>query len=92
MTKIEKKLNFFEKKSFGFGKKSFGSDTDTEIGPWFRFTIPKPGVGRTLLQVVHSYICRKGTRYYYCTYYIRDHPLLRQHIFGPFLTHPPTTH
>ena len=31
--KLEKKL---EKKGFGFGKKKFGSDTDTEIGPWFR--------------------------------------------------------
>ena len=39
----------FEKKSFGFGKKSFGSDTDTEIGPWFRFSIPKLGFGRILL-------------------------------------------
>ena len=34
---------------FGFGKKSFGSDTDTEIGPWFRFPISKPGFGRTLV-------------------------------------------
>ena len=39
----------FEKKSFGFGKKSFGSDTDTEIGPWFWLPIPKLGFGRTLL-------------------------------------------
>ena len=30
-------------------KKSFGSDTDTEIGPWFRFLISKPGFGRTLV-------------------------------------------
>ena len=37
-----------KKKSFGFGKKNFGSDTDTEIGPWFRFPIPKPNFGRTL--------------------------------------------
>ena len=27
---------------------SFGSDTDTKIGPWFWFLIPKPGFGRTL--------------------------------------------
>ena len=33
------------KNKFGFGKKSFGS---TEIGPWFRFPIPKPGFSRTL--------------------------------------------
>ena len=32
-------------------KKNFGSDTNTESGPWFRFPIPKPGFGRTL--VVH---------------------------------------
>ena len=47
MTKFEN----FGKKSFGFGKKSFGSDTDIEIGPWFRFRfpIPKFNFGRTLL-------------------------------------------
>ena len=38
----------FEKKSFGFRKKNFGSDT--EIGPWFQFPIPKLGFGRTLVQ------------------------------------------
>ena len=37
-----------EKKSFGFGWKNFGSDTDTEIGPGFQFSIPKPGFGHTL--------------------------------------------
>ena len=37
-----------KKKSFGFGKKNFGSETDTEIGPWFRFPIPKPNFGLTL--------------------------------------------
>ena len=35
------------KKKFGFGKKKSGSDTDSEIGPWFRFPIPKPGCSRT---------------------------------------------
>ena len=30
-------------------KKIFDSDTNTEIGPWFQFPIPKPGFGRTLL-------------------------------------------
>jgi hypothetical protein len=25
-----------------------GSYTNTKIGPWFRFPIPKPGLGRTL--------------------------------------------
>ena len=39
----------FERKSFNFGTKTFGSDTDTEIGPWFRFPIPKPDFDRTLL-------------------------------------------
>ena len=34
---------------FQFPKKSFGSNTDTEIGPWFRFPILKPGFGCTLI-------------------------------------------
>ena len=34
-------------KVFGFGKKKFSSDT--EIGPWFRFPIPKPNFGPTLV-------------------------------------------
>ena len=38
-----------KKKSFGFGKKDFGSNTYTEIGPWFWFPIPKPGFGCTLV-------------------------------------------
>ena len=44
---------FFEKKSFGFF-----SDTDTKIGPWFRFQIPKLGFGFTLIQTaeLHVYI------------------------------------
>ena len=46
---MRKNLKKDWKKSFGFGKKNFGSDTDTETGPWFRFPIPKPGFGRTLL-------------------------------------------
>ena len=43
------------KKKFRFQKKKFGSDTDTEIEPWFWFPIlkpwfpiPKPGFGCTL--------------------------------------------
>ena len=32
----------------GFRKKSFGSNTNTKIGPWFRFPIPKPGFSRIL--------------------------------------------
>ena len=55
MGKHEKILNFekknlkknLKKKSFGFGKKNFGSDT--EIQPWFRFPIPIPNFGRTLV-------------------------------------------
>ena len=35
----------FEKKSFGFRK-----NTDTEIGPWLRFPIQKPGFGCTLVK------------------------------------------
>ena len=48
--KHDKHMNFFGKKGYGFGKKSSGSNTDTEIGPWFRFTIPKPNFGLTLLR------------------------------------------
>ena len=33
-------------------EKKIGSDTDTEIGPWFWFPIPKPGFGRTLNSTV----------------------------------------
>ena len=44
--KLEKKI---EKKSFGFGKKKFGSDTDTKIGPWFRFPIPNLDFDCTLM-------------------------------------------
>ena len=39
----------FWKKSFGFEKKI---RSDTEIGPWFRFPILKPGFGRTLFENV----------------------------------------
>ena len=46
---------FLKKKSFGFRKKLFGSNTDTKIGPWFRFSILKPGFGRTL--VCSAVIC-----------------------------------
>ena len=31
-----------------FLEKKIGSDNDTEIGPWFRFPIPKPGFSRIL--------------------------------------------
>ena len=36
------------KKKFCFGEKKFGSNTNYEIGLWFRFPIPKTGFGRTL--------------------------------------------
>ena len=48
MRNIKKKLKFFEKK-VRFRKEKISSDTDTEIGPWFQFPIPKPGFGRTLV-------------------------------------------
>ena len=44
MTKFEK----FWKIKFRFQKKKFGSNTYTDIGPWFRSAIPKPNFGRTL--------------------------------------------
>ena len=46
--KNEKKL---KKKVSVLEKKNLGSDTNTggtEIGPWFRFSIPKPNFGLTL--------------------------------------------
>ena len=47
---MEKSLKHFEKKKkIGFGKKKFGSDTDTEIRPWFQFPTPKSGFGCTLV-------------------------------------------
>ena len=48
--KWENMRNFF-KKSFSFGKNKFGSETDTKIGPWFQFPIPKPNFGLTLISI-----------------------------------------
>ena len=42
--------NEFKKKKFRFSGKKIGSDTEgTEIGPWLRFPIPKPGFGSRLM-------------------------------------------
>ena len=46
--KLEKKK---WKKRVSVWKKHFC--TDTKIGPWFRFPIPKPGFGCTLLYSLH---------------------------------------
>ena len=40
-------MRTFGEMSFSFGKK-IRSNTDTEIGPWFWFPIPKPNFGLTL--------------------------------------------
>ena len=46
------KFEIFRKKGLRFQKKSLRSHhTDTEIGPCFRFQIPKHGFGRTLLHL-----------------------------------------
>ena len=37
-----KKLKNFEKKKVSVSEKKIGSNTDTEIGHWFRFPIPQP--------------------------------------------------
>ena len=37
--------------SLGLGKKSGGTVTDTETWSLFRLPIPKPGFGRTLVQI-----------------------------------------
>ena len=86
-------LKFFlkRKKVSGFGKKSFGSDIDTrlidtQIGPWFRFPIPKPGFGHTLLaydpyltdHVVNNISIRRVGGL------IRPHQISR-HSYGAFL-------
>ena len=49
-------MKFFEKK-IDLEKKSFGSSTDTEIVPRFRFSILKPGFGRTLPIRTGAAIC-----------------------------------
>ena len=43
--KLKKNL---KKKSFSFRKIKFGYNTVTDIGPWFRFLIPKPNFRPTL--------------------------------------------
>ena len=48
MRNFLKNFKFFEKKKYGLRKKSFSFNTDTKIGPWFRFPIPKPKVSLTL--------------------------------------------
>ena len=47
---IEKKVSFLEKK--------FGFNTDTEIGPWFRFRFPilKLGFGCKLIMIAKKHI------------------------------------
>ena len=46
--KYEKMSKIWKREVSVSEKKKNGSDTDTEIGPWFRFPIPKPGFGCTL--------------------------------------------
>ena len=38
--------------SLGLGKKSSGPETDTETWSWFPLTIPKPGLGCTLIDPI----------------------------------------
>ena len=50
--KEKKHISFFKfkkKKKKVLIKKSYGSDTDTELDPWFRFLVLKPGFGRILV-------------------------------------------
>ena len=42
--------------------KKNGSNTDTKIGPWFQFPIPKPGFGRTLVLPLRK-IVNVGLKY-----------------------------
>ena len=56
MRKLEEIGILLKKKGFGFGKKNFGSNTDTEIGHWFWFPIPKPGLSHTLLSRKKDYL------------------------------------
>ena len=38
-------------KNVSVSEKKIGSKTDTEIEPWFRFPIPKPNFGLTLMKI-----------------------------------------
>ena len=49
---------------FWFQKKKIGSETDTKIGPWFRFPIPKPGFAHTLISAMHTMHIQAGTELY----------------------------
>ena len=42
-----------------FGRTSFSSNSDTKIGPWFWFPIPKPGSGRTLGAMQNNKVVQK---------------------------------
>ena len=42
-------------KNLELEKKNFGFDTNTKIGPWFQFPIPKPGLGSTLVWILDSF-------------------------------------
>ena len=56
-----------EKKGFG---KTIGSDTDTEIGPWFPFPIPKPGFGHTLTDYENENVLTEIFLSHYALYYL----------------------
>ena len=49
---MRKIWNLLKKRSFGFGIYFFGSNTNTKVGLWFRFQIPKPGLSCTLIQQI----------------------------------------
>ena len=56
----DKKFRSLEVRRKYIALKNFGSNTNTKIGPWFWFPIPKPGFGRTLQTVgekkIHAHL------------------------------------
>ena len=53
-------------RKFEKNKKSlcFGKNTNTEIGPWLRFPIQKPGFAHTLISAMHTMHIQAGTELY----------------------------
>ena len=71
-----------KKKKFWFRIKKFRLDTDTEIGPWFRFPIPNTSSMRFLrshslasnsLPLLCTEILTKGEKVFEGGYYLRKY-------------------
>ena len=62
-------------------RKSYDSDNDAEIQPWFRFPIPIPNFGRTL---VHSHFIKflLGEQSFYKVFSNDSYDRLKFHTFA----------